>query len=139
MSTFRTSSFCKTNGCRQKVLHIHRWVNASTDCVAGIWGVMGCTVVQTETSGETNSCLEPILLYQSTHAVFDAIRDLCHRHPRAYELACMFSNKTMNLGTTPDNFVCEIWVLHGRFLQIALLLRGCTPRITNAGLSFRSR
>jgi hypothetical protein len=49
----------------------------------------------------------------------------------------MISNEAMYLGTTPDVLIREIWIFHGQFLQIAFLLRGGTPRITNAALNFR--
>jgi hypothetical protein len=63
---------------------------------------MRCAVVQTETGGETDPGFEPILLYQGTYAVFDAIRDLGHRHTGPYGLACMVANKTVHFGTTAD-------------------------------------
>jgi hypothetical protein len=96
-------------------------------------------IVQTETGGETDSCLESVLLYQSTHGILDAICDLGHRQPRAYELACVISNKPMYFSTTPDILICYIWILYGQFLEIPFLLRGRTPRVTDMELSFRSR
>src|SRR6266702_342598 len=131
MSTFRTSSFCKTSGT-VKLLYLLPKSNRLTYGVAGIRGVMRGTVVQAETGGETDPCLQTVFLDQSTHTVFDSIRNLGHCHPRANKLARVFSSKTMHFATTPNILICKIWIFHGQFLEMALLLGCSSPSITRA-------